>query len=45
MEVDESTLELMTERDLWVLARQIGLPLDDGPSIDMLRIRIRRAAW
>jgi len=45
MEVDDSTLDLLSERDLWLLASQIGLPLDDGPSMETLRIRIRRAAW
>lgn len=36
---------LMSERELWLLAGELGLPLDDGPSLEVLRLRIKRVAW
>jgi hypothetical protein len=35
----------MTESELWTFAGSLGLPLDDGPTMEVLRLRIRRASY
>lgn len=35
----------MKEGELYMLATRLGLPLDDGPTGEVLRARIKRAAW
>jgi hypothetical protein len=45
VEIDENALGLLTEGELYLLATRLGLPLDDGPTAEVLRARIKRTAW